>query len=156
VVLGCRVLPNGEPSGTLAVRARLAAQAFKAGVAPRIVAAGGRRWHGRSEAEAIARVLLRAGVPEHVILLQLWAQTTNENAVYTAALMKRQGGCGRVAIATSAWHMKRALANFRAAGLTPEPVEDRLEEEPHGPRGVFGLWLRAYEAACTLRDRWAK
>jgi len=54
------------------------------------------------------------------------SRTTYENAVFTAALP----GVDRTRpwlLVTSAWHMPRALATFRAAGwnVTPYPVDYR-------------------------------
>jgi len=54
------------------------------------------------------------------------SRTTYENAVFTAALPgvdKRRPWL----LVTSAWHMPRALATFRAAGwnVTPYPVDYR-------------------------------
>jgi uncharacterized SAM-binding protein YcdF (DUF218 family) len=84
VVLGCRVLPSGRPTTAAARRAARAAQAYLEGVAPHIIASGGRRWGGAIEAEALRKELVRAGVPEGAVTRELWSLTTHENAIFSA------------------------------------------------------------------------
>jgi len=43
---------------------------------------------------------------------------TEENAVFSAAILKREG-INRVYVVSHAWHLPRALGAFRKAGLTP-------------------------------------
>ncbi|WP_050430084.1 YdcF family protein [Chondromyces crocatus] len=116
VVLGCKILVSGRPAGAAARRAATAAQAFREGVAPRVVASGGRRWGAQIEARALAGALEGAGVPAEVIVQELWSMTTYENAIFCAALLSRLAA-RRVALVTCPWHMARALSNFRAAGI---------------------------------------
>jgi uncharacterized SAM-binding protein YcdF (DUF218 family) len=152
VVLGCRVLPSGEPSRTLARRARAAAKAYHEGWAPRIIAAGGRRWSGHAEAPVIAAELVRAGVPEHAIFLELCSFSTVENAIYASDLV-RGLGASRALVATSPWHMARALAAFHAAGLTAHPVEGASDPPPESLGDRFDQAYRAvHEVVCTTLD----
>jgi uncharacterized SAM-binding protein YcdF (DUF218 family) len=145
------VLRTGEAGPTLARRARAGAEAYHAGLSPWVIAAGGRRWHGRAEAHAIAFELERSGVPRQAIIAELWSLNTTENAIFTASILRALGATGAV-IATSAWHMRRALANFRAEGIAAEPLA--LDDPPARGRvrGLFRLGRDAYEAACALRD----
>jgi len=46
------------------------------------------------------------------------SRTTQENAVYSAAILRAEG-IRRVLLVTTAWHMPRAVQAFRAAGLDP-------------------------------------
>src|SRR3546814_16643089 len=93
-----------------------------------------------------------------------------ENARLTAALLDEEFGAAAGAeeaqpwlLVTSAWHMPRAVASFRAAGLAvlPYPVDFRTEparltwpREPGAPLGLAGIalheWLGmvAYHLAC--------
>jgi uncharacterized SAM-binding protein YcdF (DUF218 family) len=151
VVLGCRVLPGGRPSASLARRAAVAADAFHAGVAPLVVTSGGRRWGARSEARALADELVRRGVPRAAIVEELWSLSTMENALCSAALLRRIGRAGRpsAVLVTCAWHMPRALGDFRAAGLEPLALPS--------PVPAAGLliraWRRAHEIVCARLDR---
>ena len=84
--------------------------------------------HTSGEPEAVqARALFESlGVPAQRMQFESRSRTTYENAVFTAALP----GVDKTRpwlLVTSAWHMPRALATFRAAGwnVTPYPVDYR-------------------------------
>jgi uncharacterized SAM-binding protein YcdF (DUF218 family) len=62
--------------------------------------------------------------------------TTWENAAFSAAILRREG-IGTVLLVTHAWHMRRALIAFRAAGLTALPV-------PLLPEHRFDLTLSSF------------
>lgn len=121
VVLGCRVLPSGRPTTAAARRAARAAAAYLDGVAPHVIASGGRRWGQLIEADVLHRELLRGGVPEGSITRELWSLTTHENAIFSAEMLRRLGAY-RVAVVTCDWHADRAIANFRAAGVNAWPL----------------------------------
>lgn len=116
VVLGCRVLAAGRPTATAKRRAERAADAFFAGVAPWIVASGGRRWGNHAEALVIREALVDVGVPRARVAVELCSMTTSENAFFTSRLLQRRGA-QRAAIVTCDWHMPRALASFKALGV---------------------------------------
>ncbi|NUO52408.1 MAG: YdcF family protein, partial [Polyangiaceae bacterium] len=116
VVLGCRVEHSGEPSGALRRRAAWAAAAYRAGLASKIIAAGGRRWGDHVEAEAIARWLVKSGVPEDRVLMELCSLTTAENAIFSVPLLRRLEK-SRAIVVTCEWHMPRAVAAFEAVGI---------------------------------------
>jgi uncharacterized SAM-binding protein YcdF (DUF218 family) len=148
VVLGCRVFPSGRPAAPGARRAARAAEAYRDGVAPWVIASGGRRWGAQVEARVLAAELRRAGVPAHAILQDLWSLTTHENAIFSAALLRRVGA-RRAAIVTCSWHMARALQNFHDVGIDAcglpasrvgEPVVARAWQRGHE---VVSMWLDA-------------
>jgi len=114
VVLGCMVRPGARPSPALARRTDLALYAYQQGVSQHIVASGGRRWHGHSEAETIASRLQAAGVPKQHVELELMSQTTVQNARYCAQVLPPES---RVMLATCRWHLARASRAFRRVGL---------------------------------------
>jgi uncharacterized SAM-binding protein YcdF (DUF218 family) len=116
VVLGCRILVSGRPAAVAARRVATAARAYFDGVAPYVIASGGRRWGAHVEALVLARELARAGVPERALLQDLWSLSTYENAIFSAVLLRRLGA-RRVAVVTCPWHMARALENFHGAGV---------------------------------------
>ena len=64
------------------------------------------------------------GVPEKALILQSRSQNTHEDAVYSAELI-RQYGFKRVILVTSALHMPRSVALFKAQGIDviPYPVD---------------------------------
>jgi cyclophilin family peptidyl-prolyl cis-trans isomerase len=73
------------------------------------------------EADAMRTELVRAGVPADAIVRERCSLSTRENARFTAALLSRRG-VRRVTVVTCDWHLPRALAAFRRAGLEAEGV----------------------------------
>ena len=146
VVLGCAIRANGEPSPALERRIGLGARLFQHGAAERIIASGGRRWSDHIEALIIERALRKRGVPPEAILVELCSLTTLENGRYVAELLRSMSG-SRVLIATSSWHMARAITNFRRWGVDAiAPPASYLETSPV-PAGV-----RLREGVCAWAD----
>jgi uncharacterized SAM-binding protein YcdF (DUF218 family) len=147
VVLGCRIAPSGRLLPPAARRAAAAAAAFHAGVAPWIVVSGGKRWGAQIEARALGNALVRAGVPAGAIVEELCSLSTYENAIFTAAVLRRIGA-RRAAVVTCPWHMARALDSFRAAGVDALPLPAARAEIPMGRR----VYLEAHEIVCRWFD----
>ncbi len=117
VVLGCRLHPDGSPSGALSRRLAVAAAAFESGQAPVVIASGGRAWGPQTEAVGMRQALIRQGVPEAQIWLEACSLTTLENAWYTRQLADRRN-VQSVVVVTCDFHMPRALAAFESVGLS--------------------------------------
>jgi uncharacterized SAM-binding protein YcdF (DUF218 family) len=79
-----------------------------------------------SEAPVAGDVLRRFGVAPDRILLETESRTTEENATFSARLVKPKPG-ERWLLVTSAWHMPRSVGVFRKAGFDVEayPVDWR-------------------------------
>jgi len=99
------------------------------------------------EPEAVqARAFFESlGVPAQRLQFETGSRTTYENAVLTAALPGVDKSRPWLLV-TSAWHMPRALATFRAAGwnVTPYPADYRT--------GTRTPWTE-YSLAVSL-ERW--
>lgn len=128
VVLGGAVSPPSakQPYANLhseADRVWHAARLHHAGKAPLLILSGGSDGETAEMPEAQAmQILLRdLSVPSAAMLLEGTSRTTRQNAESSAALLKRLG-IGRVLLVTSALHMARAAAQFRAAGVDVVPV----------------------------------
>ena len=147
VVLGCRIGPSGRPAAAAARRAATGASAYLAGVAPRVVVSGGRRWGSHIEARALGHAVTRAGVPAGAVVEELCSLSTHENAVFSAAILAGLGA-RRAAVVTCPWHMARALESFRAAGVDVLPVPTGVTEIPWARR----IYLEAHERVCTALD----
>jgi uncharacterized SAM-binding protein YcdF (DUF218 family) len=80
------------------------------------------------EAETAAKILEDIGVARGRMILEARSRNTGENAVFTRQLGVVKTG-ERWLLVTSAWHMPRSMAAFRAAGLdvVPYPVDYRSE-----------------------------
>ena len=126
------------------------ARLFHAGKAPLVVLSGGRLPWAKAEgpeADAMARLLMDLGVPEDRVLLESRSGTTYENALETRRLLATRG-IERVLLVTSALHMRRAAATFRAAGLdvVPAPTDYEVDADPER------TWLDFIPAAEALAD----
>lgn len=117
-----RVLPS---LGTGASRSWYAARLLHAGKAPLIVAVGGGSTLG-PESAAIAEFLVDLGVAGQSILQESRSRTTVENALYVKPILEAHG-IRRSLLVTSALHMPRALAIFRAAGIAVDPASGDVE-----------------------------
>lgn len=146
MLLGCRVGKGDWLSAAAERRVERAARAFHEGLAPLVVASGGRRWDGVSEAEVLAHALERRGVPAAAIVPELLSLSTAENAYFSAELL-RQRGITRVGVVSCDWHLPRALACFARAGLdatgiaAPAPPVALTRHAWRSLRETLGLWL---------------
>lgn len=105
-------------------RVHKAAELFHAGKAPYLIVTGGNQpWSTaqQSEAELIRDLLVQWKVPREVILLEASSRNTRENALYTKNAVDSIH-CDEALLVTSAAHMPRAMAAFRAVGINPTPV----------------------------------
>ncbi|WP_246828376.1 YdcF family protein [Ectothiorhodospira sp. PHS-1] len=108
------------------------ARLYHADRAPWVIVSGGSvpwRERERVEAHAMREFLVDLGVPASAVWLETDSATTRGNAVYTAQLLEDRG-LERVLLVTSALHMERALATFRAAGVEAWPAPTDFEVEP--------------------------
>ncbi len=78
------------------------------------------------EAERVAALYRRWGIPADRIVAETRSRNTRENAVESARIV-RERGWRTLLLVTSAAHMDRALGSFRAVGLAPDalPVDFR-------------------------------
>jgi uncharacterized SAM-binding protein YcdF (DUF218 family) len=109
VVLGCGVMEDGSPGSSAEDRLIHAAQLVREGDAPSILICGV-LWNSN-----IRRQLRGWGVDKSL----QWSGpvgNTHDEALATAALASEKGW-KRVLLVTQPWHMRRAAAVFRSAGL---------------------------------------
>lgn len=105
-------------------RVLYAAQLYREGKAPVVIAAGGRiswRGGGPSESGDMATVLQTLGVPSSAILQDAQSLNTYENAVNVKQIIKERG-IRRVLLVTSAMHMPRSLRIFQRQGIEAIPA----------------------------------
>ncbi|MBN2471905.1 MAG: YdcF family protein [Anaerolineae bacterium] len=135
VVLGAGLEPDGQPSGATARRARHAAALYHAGAAPALICSGGYAldWP-LPEATGCAAVLRDEGVPEAAIWLEAQAKSTEENAIYSGALMAAQGWRSALVV-SDRYHLLRAQLLFAQQGV---PVAGfSPAQETSGPISVY-------------------
>jgi uncharacterized SAM-binding protein YcdF (DUF218 family) len=140
VVLGGGVGPVIPPRlapdlGGAADRVWHGVRLFQAGKAPWLVLSGGTlpwRVQDGPEAEAMLAFATDLGVPPEHVLIEAQSATTRGNAVETARLLAEHG-IRRVLLVTSALHMRRAEATFRAVGLDVVPAATDHEVVERAP-----------------------
>lgn len=92
--------------------------------APALVIGGGRaKIDGQQirESDVLAKLLVRWSMTNASLHPLEWSQNTHDEAVKTAALAREQGW-KKILLVTSGYHMRRAEAVFRTAGLEVVPV----------------------------------
>jgi uncharacterized SAM-binding protein YcdF (DUF218 family) len=105
------------------MRALEAARVFKAIGARLVIASGGSpdvERLERPESAMLRDAMAAAGVPSDIILQETSSKTTREQARLVAPMLRGRG-VGPFVLVTSATHMRRSLAVFRAEGLDPVP-----------------------------------
>jgi uncharacterized SAM-binding protein YcdF (DUF218 family) len=117
IVLGGSMLDYGTIGGSSYWRGVYAARAWKEGGFREVVVSGGEQ-DGGNVAEAIREFLVNSGVPREAIRVEPASRSTRENAIHTTRLL--EGTPGRKVLLTSDYHVFRAAASFRKAGLAVE------------------------------------
>jgi uncharacterized SAM-binding protein YcdF (DUF218 family) len=93
---------------------------------------------GQNESKTSVGYLRDQGIPIESILVEPKSRNTYENALYCTKKIKAEMPQAKVLLITSAWHMYRAKACFRKAGLNPDVYcTDFLQSD----RG-WDSWLR--------------
>ncbi|HEX8888953.1 MAG TPA: YdcF family protein [Pyrinomonadaceae bacterium] len=116
VILGAAVWPGGQPSFVLRDRIARAAELYRQGVADKIICSGGVGKYPPAEAELEKQLLMKAGVPEKAIIMELSSTSTAEQARLIKEICDREG-FKSIALVTSFYHEKRATQLFKSAGF---------------------------------------
>jgi uncharacterized SAM-binding protein YcdF (DUF218 family) len=129
---------------------------YELGLAPTILLSGGSGdWLERDEPEAprLAAWLVQRGVPQSAIRIEDTSRNTFENARASAELL-RADQTPRVILVTSAFHMPRALATLKRAGVDarPYPVDYRAEPLRLHPSLLFPNVHGLRDSSLLLRE----
>jgi uncharacterized SAM-binding protein YcdF (DUF218 family) len=116
LLLGCPARKDGRPSPILRERIGKAAELYREGAAPLILCTGGAVRNTQTEADVMARELVRLGVPEDRILRETAARSTWENLLFSRGIL-RERGLRTAVLVTSRWHLRRASAYALALGI---------------------------------------
>jgi uncharacterized SAM-binding protein YcdF (DUF218 family) len=118
IVLSASKGPNGLLARDSYLRAMYAALAWREAHFRRIVVCG------RDAGPVMRDFIVFSGVPADVVSVEANSVSTRENATFAAQLLRDEKG-GKMLL-TSDYHMYRASAAFRKAGLdvTPDPIPD--------------------------------
>ncbi len=138
------------PSNESAFRVLEAARLYRLLGDPLIIASGGIVFpedKPDAESEMIGHALVGLGVPPQRIVYESRSRNTLEQAAQLKTILQARH-LDHFVLVTSPVHMKRSMAVFRAAGLSPSPSVSRVRSEglPDGR-----LWL-PQEAYLHLSD----
>jgi uncharacterized SAM-binding protein YcdF (DUF218 family) len=139
VVLGAAQY-DGRPSPQLRARLDEVVRLWPQGYAPLVVVTGGKQPDDRfTEAEASARYLIEAGVPEEAIVYENAGATTFESLESTAAILAERG-LDRVLLVTDPFHSLRSRLIAEEVGMEAY-VAPTTTSVVTGPRSMM-LHLR--------------
>jgi len=130
VVLGAQVVGT-QPSQSLWDRLLTARDYLDAYPDAKAVVSGGQgEGENISEAECMKEWLVSNGISENRILMEAKSTSTYENIKNSLSVIKEDGGdsSGRIAIATSEYHVYRAKLNAKKLGAQPLGVAARSYE----------------------------
>ena len=153
IILGCMFRKDGTLPPLLRGRVDRALefwrdQRARTGRTAVLVPSGGQGAdESMAEAEAMRRYLLEQGVPDDLILPEDRSKNTFQNMAYSKALTDAAHPGGRVAFATTNYHVFRSGVWARMAGL---------EAEGMGSRTRWWYWPNAFMRECAglLVRRW--
>jgi uncharacterized SAM-binding protein YcdF (DUF218 family) len=154
VVLGSMVYPGGRIGPSLERRVEWAATLYKRGLAPTIICSGGIGTNPPAEAAVACARLVQLEVPETALLREDQSHNTEQNAAFTAAML-RVRNWHSVIVVSDGYHLYRAAQMFERTGTIVYPSPAVVESLPLGPlervlrevrevAGVCYFWLRTW------------
>lgn len=169
VLGGLLAAPHGprqeiELTGT-SDRLHHAYRLWKAGKVNQIFITGGNVFDGfltQSESEYAKTLLIEWGVDPSAIEIGTKSKTTEENASEAATFLKQSGvQAGKIFLVTSALHMPRSVALFRAENLDNDerqgieliPVSTDIEITPPTRPAIFS-WIPSAAALALTTRAW--
>ncbi|WP_285759551.1 SanA/YdcF family protein [Nocardiopsis ansamitocini] len=120
IVLGAGVRSDGQPTLLLARRLDIAVELVRAGKVGAVLVSGDNRPCSGRETDVMTRYLVRRGVPEGAIT----ADPAGYRTWDTCARARDSYGVRSAVIVTQSFHLPRAVALARAAGLDAVGVGD--------------------------------
>ncbi len=122
IVLG-GAIKDGKPCRTLANRLNAAATLWHKDPSITLILTGGPvLGEGKTEAECMADWLCAKGVQQTSLVLEEQARNTRENIRNSVKLARRRGLDGQLCVLSSDYHLYRAVAQGREAGVDLLPI----------------------------------
>ena len=120
IVLGCQVYANGRLSPQLELRLTAALESYRDN--PRLIVTTGGQGEKEPapEGQVMRDWLVGQGVPEEDVIAECESLNTRQNLTFAKALLPE--GITRVTVVTSDFHLPRAIAIARDAGLDPDGI----------------------------------
>ncbi len=142
LVLGCGLRRDGFPSQMLRDRLDVAIEAYRMGLAPKLLMSGD---HGQSdydEVNAMKDYAMAQGVPSEDIFMDHAGFSTYESMYRAKAIFY----CEKVIVVTQTYHLYRAIADARAMGMEAAGISSDLRS--YARQWYFDL----REAAARVKD----
>ncbi len=136
IILGYRV-EKALPDEILKLRVKSAAEYLKKNEKVRVIPTGGITHSGqeKSEAEVMKELLLKEGIAENRILLEDKAKTTEDNFIYSKAIIDsfKTGNSAKIAFLSSECHLFRAGILAKKSGIEASSLP---AESPRNKKAV--------------------
>jgi uncharacterized SAM-binding protein YcdF (DUF218 family) len=100
------------------------------------------------EANLMYEAAVAMGISKDRIIAERESMNTKDHPVYLKSILKND----RFVMVTSAFHMSRAIKNFRAHGLEPIPMPTDFVNKQQNPFGLENLIMRGENLSAL--DRW--
>lgn len=118
IVLGSGLKDGKEVTPLLASRVDKGIEAYRENAGSKLILSGGRGADEKiSEGQAMKNYACLQGVPEHDIIVENKSTTTNENLLFSKALIDEQDDVGNILVVTNRYHVLRALLLAKQLGI---------------------------------------
>ena len=134
IVLGAQVLPSGEPSVQLRWRLDKAKEYYEKKPCYMVVTGGQGGQEPAPEGDVMREILISEGLSEEHVISDPYSADTKGN-IRNAWEILSQKGCEKPLIVTSDYHLPRALAIARDAGLQAQGAGSLCRPE-------WNYWLK--------------
>jgi uncharacterized SAM-binding protein YcdF (DUF218 family) len=140
VVLGARVLANGQPGPDLLPRTEKAVALYRQGYAQRLICTGGYAGDPLSAAAVAARTAREMGVSSEAIHIADGSNNTREDALRSADILTPAGQHTAI-IVSHPHHLLRARLLFARAGIDayPSPTSTDVDNIPARWRIIYSV-----------------
>ena len=142
LVLGCGLRSDGYPSQMLRDRLDVAIDAYKSGIAPKLLMSGDHASEDYDEVNAMKDYAIARGVPSEDIFMDHAGFSTYESMYRAKAVFQ----CEKVVVVTQTYHLYRALYNAQAMGMQAEGISSSVRRYARQP------YFDAREAAARVKD----
>ncbi|MEN6566119.1 MAG: YdcF family protein [Veillonellales bacterium] len=146
---------QGNLFGGAANRLLTAVRLYRQFDVPIIVSGGQAFADSACEAVIAKRILLGLGVPEEKIIMEDVSLNTTQNARYVKKILIERG-FKRPILVTSAYHMERAVLNFRfrGVGVVPFPCDYMISEQKSLHINSFVPSADGLQYLCIFLHEW--
>lgn len=142
LVLGCGLRRDGFPSQMLRDRLDTAIEAYRMGLAPKLLMSGDHGQVDYDEVNAMKDYAMAQGIPSEDIFMDHAGFSTYESMYRAKAIFH----CEKVIVVTQNYHLYRALANARAMGMEATGISANR-------RTFSGQWYFSLrEAVARVKD----